>query len=117
MTTTEAPVVMEEPIETAVGHATEALTERDRLIAEDSGSGMVTGTTVAGGTILVTVGAVVKGHRIPLPAAATAHALGRPRRMVSRAKIARSRNQLSLHRPKRRPRQIRRLSGSASSKP
>ncbi|EAQ90881.1 hypothetical protein CHGG_02816 [Chaetomium globosum CBS 148.51] len=45
MTITEAVAVMEEAIETVVGHATEAQTERDRQIAEDNGAEMVTGTT------------------------------------------------------------------------
>ncbi|KAK4158143.1 P-loop containing nucleoside triphosphate hydrolase protein [Chaetomidium leptoderma] len=50
MTTTEARAAMEEPIETVVGHATEARTDRDRLIAEGSGPEMATETTALSGT-------------------------------------------------------------------
>jgi len=117
MTTTGAVAVMEEAIETVVGHATEAQTERDRQIAEDSGPEMVTGTIAAGGTAPATAGIVVRARPIPLPAAVTAHALGLPSQMVSRAKTARNPSQLSPHRLKPRPRRRRRLSDCASSKP
>lgn len=135
MTITGAAAVMEEAIETGVGHATEARTERDRQIAEDSGPEMVTGTIAAGGTAPATAGIVVRARPIPLPAAVTAHALGLPSQMVSRAKTARcalthpndlhvllltlfrNPSQLSPHRLKPRPRRRRRLSDCASSKP
>ena len=135
MTITGAAVVMEEAIETAVGHATEAQTERDRQIAEDSGPEMVTGTIAAGGMTPVTAETVVRARPIPLPAAVTAHALDLPSRMASRAKTARcalahhrndldvplltltrNRSQLSPHRLKPRPRRRRRLSGYANSR-
>jgi hypothetical protein len=134
MSITGAAAVMEEAIETVVGHATEIQTERDRQIAEDSGPGMVTGTIAVGGTTPVTAGPVVRARPIP-PAAVTAHALGLPSRMASRAKTARcalthlnglhvhlltltrNRSQLSLHRLKPRPRRRRRLSDYANSKP
>jgi len=135
MTITGAPAAMEEPIETAEGHATEVQTERGRRIVEGRGAEIAPGTIVVGGMSPVTVGAVVMGLRIPLPAEATAHALSLPNRMASRAEPARcamnpetwtlvplltpfrSRSQLSLHRPKRRRRRIRRLSDSANFKP
>lgn len=116
MTITGAAAVMEEAIETVVGHATEIQTERDRQTAEDSGPEMVTGTIAVGGTTPVTAGPVVRARPIP-PAAVTAHALGLLSRMASRAKTARNHSQLSPHRLKPRPRRRRRLSDCANSKP
>jgi hypothetical protein len=135
MITTEALGVMEEPIETVGGHATEAQTGRDPRIAVDSGAEMPAETSVVSGTIPATEGVAVPARRIPLPAAMMAAARGHARRMgpkertprcaltpvrkilVPQLTQARSRSQLSLHLSNRRPRWIKRLSDCGNSKP
>lgn len=81
MITTEVPGVMEEPIETAVGHATEARTGRGPRIAVDSGAEMPAETTVASATIPATEGVDVPARQIPPPAATMAAARGLARPM------------------------------------
>jgi hypothetical protein len=127
---------MEDPTATAAGHATEDRTDHDPRIAVDRVAEMPVETTVAGGTIPATEGVAVMAQQIPGPAVATPAALDLTRRTGSLAKIARYafthpngmpvpqlmmqnriRSQLSPHRPNRRRRRIRRLSGCANSKP
>jgi hypothetical protein len=126
---------MEEPIETAVGHATEVRTGRDPRIAVDSGAEMSPETTVVSGTIPATGGAAVLARRIPPPAAMMAAARGLAGPMgpqertprcapthvreipVPQLTQPRPRSQLSLHLPSRRPRWIKRLSDCGNSKP
>jgi hypothetical protein len=122
---------MEVAIVTDGGHATEAQTERDRRIAVDSGLLMAVGITVVRGTTPATGGVAVLAQWNLLPAGTTPATLGRTRRMeltamrvpTPAAEIlapqltqARMRSQLSLHRPKRRQRPRRKLSGCANFK-
>jgi hypothetical protein len=140
-------IVMGDQTETAGGHATEVRTETGHPTAMGTGAetaettvagGTIPATDGAAATIPATAGVTVTARRIPPRGAATptAHApVLIKRQMGWQAKMARCvfpclaislipqltrlrpRSQLSLHQPKRRQRQRKRLSDCANSKP
>jgi hypothetical protein len=83
MTTIEAvPGVMEQPIVTVVGHATEAQTDHGRPIAVHSEPKTAAEIIVVGGMIPASAGVAAKVQQIPRLDAVTMAALELTRQMV-----------------------------------